>query len=1300
MKKVWLMCVWVVLALGSAGATESENLGIQVLPAPGKVVADGKVDDWDLSGGIFACGDAEKASAQYAMWFHAMYDAENLYLLARWVDPTPMNNPGSIKGDNGFNGDCLQVRVVTAPDIMDKEVSAPYSKQPDSSTMRTTHLTAWRDHDKQDIIDLSYGRTFKDGGVKDAKTQGAAQAFLENADHKGYVQELVIPWKLLKKDGVELKAGSKLLMTLEPNFVVGTGGRLTIKDLFKSGVAIDRVFTFQGSLCWGYATLEAKGNLAPRPVRLADGREFPVRLENGIPVVDWTGLIKSKMPEGFKPIRISLPEDSHVSLNIFAADGTVARQLLTNNFLTKGEHEIKWDGLTTMSVRRPGQPVAAGAYTWEGFYHAGIGLKLRGWAGNSGSAPWSGWGADHGNPEACAAFGEQVFCGWGGGEGDKPLLACDTKGNIKWKNIRGGIASAGPIATDGKTVYAFNNVGQYAKKAIYRVDARTGQYSDWSALKSTDLTMKDIWGDEADVPQSPSGLAAAPGKVFVSFASKDAIAVVDAKTGKVLKKLSVPKPSGLASNSAATVYAVTNGREVVAIDVESGAVKPAASPALEGKEWTSAIAVDKANNLYLGIREKNQILVFNAEGKQTQTIGRAGGREKLGPWTADGVLNVHGLAIDGKGQLWVAENDGAPKRVSVWDTATGAFKFELFGAATYGATGAAINPLDANVLVGQGCEWRIDPNTGKSQCLGVITRAGMGASRFGFSPDKKKLYLAITPQFLHGTHPVRIFERFGDANYKLRTMIRRVDAPGGTKGKKAYAVEVWSDANDDQQEQPDEVKSYAVELGGWINGWYMPMTPELTFYGSLYELKVTGWTACGAPQYDLNQAKKLPGPANAGSRGGMGAQHGHGSADGKFMLWNGGYGEDHATFDCYDMATGKALWTYPNNFTGVHGSHRACAPEVGMIRGAYDICGSATLPAPIGNVWVVPTNKGEWHVLTEKGFYLTHLWQSDPTQVSFPDQAVPGVSLDSCPPGSGEEAFGGSITQALDGKLYVQAGHISFWDAEATGLETIKALPGGKLELSAEDVKQAESFRTRYMQDSTRVKKVLIAKGTPVFSGDLDKDFPGADVAKYEKEKATAVRTALAYDEKNLYVAWEVKDGSPWVNAADAPEFMYTRGDAVDLQLSTDPKAAKERKEAVKGDLRLSIGPFNKKNVVMLYRKVAGADGAHSKSFSSGVQKNYVMESVIELTDANVEVNVDRVNKRYVVEAAIPLSALELKPEAGLVIQGDFGAIHSDKQGKDTVLRSFWSNQNTGLVSDEVYELQMAPNSWGQFEFK
>jgi hypothetical protein len=106
-----------MVSVSAASATETENLNMRVLPVPGKVTVDGKIDDWDLSGGVFACGAVETSRDKFAVWIHAMYDKENLYVVARWIDQTPMNNPGSSKGDYGFRGDCLQLRFITAPDV-------------------------------------------------------------------------------------------------------------------------------------------------------------------------------------------------------------------------------------------------------------------------------------------------------------------------------------------------------------------------------------------------------------------------------------------------------------------------------------------------------------------------------------------------------------------------------------------------------------------------------------------------------------------------------------------------------------------------------------------------------------------------------------------------------------------------------------------------------------------------------------------------------------------------------------------------------------------------------------------------------------------------------------------------------------------------------------------------------------------------------------------------------------------------------------------------------------------------------
>ena len=1295
--KYMVMVVAVVLMAASRlAATETENYGLRILPVPKAVTIDGKTDDWDLSAGVFACGDVENQRDKYGVWIHAMWDKDNLYILARWQDLTPMNNPGSIKGDYGFNGDCLQFRVVTAPadKLADATGKLDLRNQDDLPGTRVSHITAWRDREGLDTLQIGWGHRFNEGGC-DGKAKGGKQAFVLHADGRGYDQELSVPWSALSRDGWVPQAGERIVVTVEPNFLTTAGSRLTIKDIFRAGAGIDRVFTFGAVGCWGYATLESKGNLTPAPVRLADGREFKTTLANGMPVIDWTGLVKSREPDGFKAIRFSLDEDGYVSLNIFRADGTVARQLLASAFYTKGEHEVKWDGLGTMSVRIPGQPVEAGEYTWGGIWQPGISLSLRGWAGSTAATPWgNGWGADHGDPCAVAADGERVYVGWAGGEGSKPLLACSPAGDILWKQIRGGIASASVIAAADGTVYVWNEMGQYAPRSLYRVHAKDGNYSVWESTKETDLTMAQAFAGDASIPERPSGLAAGKGMVFI--AGGDRVAVVDAVTGKTLRKLDIPMVSALQLGADGRLYALSAGNKVVSIDPAGGTPRDVGGATLEGKDWARALAVDAEGNCYLGITgDHHYIQVLDRNGRVVRTIGRKEGRPLVGPWQPDGLLKISALAIDSQGQLWATEDDGAPRRVSVWNPKTGAFIREFFGASTYGAMGACIDPADPYRMAGQGCEWRLDSKTGRAACLGVVTRHGMMNSRYGFGPDGREYLATSGSGGCGGSDKIRFFERLGDGKFKLRAML----TPGNADKKQP--VIAWADENDDGIEQPNEVKSYDIDLGGWIQGWYMAITPDLTCYGSLYQVKVSAWTACGAPVYDFSKATLLPGPKDGRTRGGMGAQHNAGSADNRFVLWNGGYGDDHSQVECYELSTGRRVWTYPSNFTGVHGSHRACPPEVGMIRGAYDICGSVTLPKPIGNIWVIPTNKGEWHALTEEGYYLTKFWEGDVMKAEFPDKALPGADCTRCPPGAAEEAFGGSVCLDKQGGFSIQGGHSSFWNVEVHGLERAKALPGGKLSMSAGDVAQAANFRQRYLTQQEGDRSFKVAHATPTFTGDMDKDFQGKTFKAFERQEHAGVRASLAWDDQNLYAARRVADDTPWVNGADAPEFLYARGDTVDLQLGMDPQAAAKRDQAGVGDLRLSIGVFQGKTTAVIYRRtVAQGNEKHAKSFNSGVYKNYIMESVTFPDEVKVQVKVADDRRSYTVEAAIPWSVLGPRPATGTVLRGDMGATHGNKAGNDTVLRSYWANLNTGLISDEVEELMLTPAAWGELRFE
>ena len=91
------------------------------------------------------------------------------------------------------------------------------------------------------------------------------------------------------------------------------------------------------------------------------------------------------------------------------------------------------------------------------------------------------------------------------------------------------------------------------------------------------------------------------------------------------------------------------------------------------------------------------------------------------------------------------------------------------------------------------------------------------------------------------------------------------------------------------------------------------------------------------------------------------------------------------------------------------------------------------------------------------------------------------------------------------------------------------------------------------------------------------------------------------------------------------------------------------------------------------------------------------MDSVIVLKDAKITAT--KRGDGYVVEAIIPLSALDLKPADGLTLRGDFGATHGDPAGQRTRLRTYWNNQHTGIVDDAVFELQLEPKNWGELIF-
>ncbi len=1391
--KRWIACVLVgFLALVATGqATETENLGIRVLPAPGKVTVDGGVEDWDLTGGVFICSDVERLKDNYSVWYHLMYDADNLYILARWRDPTPLNHPGLVNGSYGFHGDCLQARFIADQGTPDERVS---------------HWTCWMDKDGNDVLQGAYGRKFKSGKVEDAQKEGGAQAFRKGEDGETYVQEIAIPWALLTKSGKAPAVGQALWTTVEPNYTAGVAGRISIKGIFRPGVAPDRVFTFRAYRQWGDATLEAEGNVEPRPVRLADAREFTVSMQDGRPEVDWDGLIESDLWPGFEQLTFKMPFDGLVSLNITDKDGKVVRQLLTGQFFAKGERTVEWDGLSTPYVKDPGAPVEGGTYTWRAIAHPGIGLRLRGWAHHGGTHPWSagpgtGWGGNHGAPCAAAADGKRIYLGWSYAEGPAPLVAVDADGNVKWRLGMGGKDEATTLAVDAGTVYA----GFHGNQALYRVDAESGEFSSWEGAESTERHVEKLWDAPEGMPNRFVGMDVADGKVYLSFGPptlflesqitdwkafltrlkedpgpldgiydglmnkfkrpierflkgqveyKDIrvrpvlsamnerldapalgaggetplarrmaaratilaaygglirqprgefMAVLDGATGKLEQIIDVPLPGAVAAAGPNRVLVVSGATDVLALDPAAGKV----TKVLTGVGNIRDLAVREDGGLcVLAGEPENQVKLYDAGGKLQKALGKLGGRAPTGPWNAEAMRAPSALAIDAAGRAWVAESIKTPKRFVVWDLEAGKVVDEHFGPSMYGASGGAILPQDPNIMVGQACEWKLNPETGRAQCLGVFDTRTHGFATFRTAKNGRTYLFAKHSGHLGSGH-VSVFERLGDGRYAHRLELLWV----GRGGEPVSSW--WIDANGDGALQDNEAVQKMPRRLRIIgsNGWSLNVGPDMALYGYMEQegvtdrrgpsgdwvrVPVTGFDESGAPLYAFDKPQILP--AIPGGH----YHHSHSqivpSADGQHILTNEQFGRGIMHWVCYNADGTEELWRYPNPFFQVHGSHRAPPPTAGLFRGGFGVVGYATLPEPVGNVWVMNTNVGEWHVLNEDGFYITKLFEGDPFKRRWPDQATPGAIMDSAPPGSGGEDFGGSATQGQDGKLYVQSGKAAYWNLVTVGWDEVVEVGEGSVEISDADRKLADRMRIEAMQKA-RGRPLLVAKRmTPAFTGDLRKDFTGCPIAEYRKQSGADVKTVIAWDDKNLYVGWEVNDATPWINKAGEAPMMYASGDSVDLQIGTQSDADPDRAKEGAGDVRVNIGPFEETPTAAIYRTVSAQE--KERVFSSGVERAYPVDYVAVLDSAKIHVDADANRKRYVVEVALPLVDLGLTPEAGLKIRGDFGAMHSDAAGENAVLRTYWSNQDTGLVDDVVFELQATPKNWGEILFR
>ena len=1325
MKKVlfFIMSFFVVFSFSQ----QTNNYVLRAVPAPGKVLIDGKLDDWDLSGEILMCYDISTLLDKYSVRAAAMYDKDYFYLSFRFKDRTPLINyiDPNIEPGCGWKADSIELRMKT--DIISHWETWYFTER--NQPCVWVHYGMWNKNDP-DYRDLP-----------DAIKEGVKIAFLKEKD--GYVEEIAIPWKLMTRNGKPLGPGEKINLGIMANWGAPSGKNWPehrYVDLINKEHP-QREFFWSNSNAWGEVIFEAKGNLPPSESikQLSEVEKYLITLYS---------------TEGPVKIEYEMPFDGYATLVIETKDGKRIRNLISSYPRKKGKNIDLWDGKDDN-----GNLVKPGEYIVRGLYHKGFDIIYQFAYGNPGDPQWlttddkGGWLSNHGNPMGICSDEKQIYVSAPLSEGACAVMAIDYNGKKQWgiSNINGGM-----LAVDDKYLYMLLGPGTIGwggppekEVAIRRIDKNTGRYATWSDGKDMHTIFKvDEYKGKTREPfgkvyeekafdadwlnRDTMGLTYFKNNLYATLYFENKVIVVDPVEGKTIKEIDVEKPCGI-TNDGENIYLIS-GKRVLSLD-EKGNIEELVRTGLDAPV---GIAVDKNGNIYVSDLGKSMcVKVFNKSGKLIRTIGKVGGRKIDGKYDPNGMFLPWSITVDKNDRLWVIESWTSPRRISVWDIKTGKFLKEFCGTTYYASAGAHINNLDPTQGFVLNNIVEIDWKKGKWRVTGTLPtyprtkeellnyHAGHGFNGYervinykgrklliqsgGFGFVIMELYkdsakplsacgygLAL---FVGGErmHDIVLKNLTGGDMKKLEELKNRFPKAfnGGNLYDWANVLNqpgikcnfIWVDMNGDGYQQENEFQFFSkeeVDGARLTSGWQFPVDPntlDAYCYGgkdgnlAIWKIPCKGFNKYGVPIYDYKDIKIIASekPIYFGDSFGW--------ADNKGNILVGQHPLMMFSPD------GKLLWTYPNPWPGVHGSHTAPQSKLGRIIGPLYVLGSADLEG-VGEIFCLSGNLGERYLMTTDGLFIGNLFKDcRAAPDSLPDKPERGMIINDCTAG-GEPFGGGFFKNPLDGKIYIEGPVGSCREAslvaEIKGVENIKRFPDIKITFTEAQYNEAVKLIEKKAEEEK--KEIKISKANKPFGFNWQKGY----FSEFRFDAKHSARATWTYDDKNLYVAFDVVDDTPMINNGTDWMTLFKTGDAVEFDLRTKPDD--DSKNVIQGDIRILVSVFGEKPIAVLYNyKVPGTE--------KPVEFKMTGKTVVDLVKIieSAKINLTKRADGYRIEFSMPLSEINFAPEKGKRYKGDFGVVYSDKTGKINELRMYWCDPTGSMVNDIGLEAGIQPRFWGNF---
>lgn len=1267
---IWAMAASLVVARAEPDSGRGRHRHLYAVPAPGPVTVDGRLDDWDLSGQIETFV-IEATRATQSAKFALMYNAEALYVSGEVRDPTPLMNrhDPKVEANRAWDADACQFRLcvdAAAGYPLLGESSAKYRgpNAPPDTRDDIVHMILWYYTDEGTAnLQMDVGMSHRvprpewapHGLVPREHYEGA---YRKGEDGTGYTFEYRIPWTTLGARRA-LRAGDIVAGTVQFNWSAPDGLKTGGGASWAYDVITGPGFAYKEASIWGKIVFAEKGGLSREQVEAGVPRQRELPLE----------------------FVFEMPADRECTVQLFDRQGRSVRILVAQEPRPAGRNVERWDGLDQNGALLP-----PGEYVWKGICFDPLQAVFRFSAHNSGRPPYptddnrGGWGGDHGTPQAVCALPDGMLLSWSVCEYGWGIIRTDLDGRKLW----GSKHAAVHMATDGQRLFIAGGHGFDAIEGVRILDVADARRI---ALPGGAAALAPPPGGDR-AANTVSGLAWHQGRLYVTYERRDLMAVFDATNGRLLTTWPVTAPRRVAVGPDGTVWVVSDGK-VRAGRVTPGDLQP--PPAWHDRitdhlDDPQGLAVGAEGVLYVANQGALQcVAVFDDRGTLVRTIGKLGGRPARGTYDPAGMYQPGGIALDSRGRLWVAETVDGPKRVSVWDTVTGALAAEYFGGSSYFGYGF-IDPAQPEEMYAHHVIWAVEWGTGQVRPKSTFWRPiapnmapapeadGYAASRpFRVVTARNgRQYMWGKSRTGHRLMPV-LLRREGDLYLPFAGLVT-VDKGGdagfgirfvGENGQPLVpeARYFWQDGNGDQTLQREELtalptKTFDRADFSWVD-------PDLTLWFSTgHCLRPTEITPAGQPRYDVSSIETtfLVGTPHAG---------GYFLRDEEGAIYTLA-GRKDLTLARWDEA-GRLQWQYD-----------------GILRWRDAL----NLPiVKAGRLWGMtgPMGVAGDYLAHQCYFGLNHIFRRDGMYVG---SVLRDGRLGGRGPNEGQpEGQGGQFVRLQIGGRHryfiVHGGQDSrVW--EVTGLDTVQDLPGGRYVHTDEAVAKARAALSTHEAAQSR-RPLLVARGRQALEV--------VDPVGRTLEDGRGFQVRLAYDAENLYARFDVTSPHELINAVPDPHILFRGGNCLDIQIAADPSAEASRQTAVPGDLRLLVTRRSEGHTVqplgVLYRpKVAGFQGEPMVLTSPVGQESFDRIDVVD----SVRLTYRKEAHGFTATVAIPHALTGLKLQPGQKLKLDLGYIFGNAEGTRTAVRVYLFNTSftAGVVNDIPCESRLEPDRWGE----